>query len=137
MVAAIKTRQQTNVAQNKATSSAASSAASTSGGSDAYNLVGFGPHKLMSHFDLYHSTRDEHKRYVRSILECSVTHPGGQLDILKPYIERTMKQEQQDELLMKAADHAEQSQRNPSPPPMIVPDPSGSLQASTALEKVR
>ena len=92
----------------------------------------------MSRFDLYHSTRDEHKRYVRSILECSVTHPGGQLDMLKRYIERTMKQEQQeDELLMKAADHAEQSQRNPSLPPMIVPDPSGSLQASTALEKVR
>ena len=80
----------------------------------------------MSRFDLYHSTRDEHKMYVRSILECNVTHPGGQLDMLKRYIERTMTQEQQeDKLLMKAA--AEQSQQNPSPLPMIVPDPSSPL----------
>jgi hypothetical protein len=73
MKTAIKTRQQSNVARTKATSSssASSSAASTSGESDAYNLVGFGPHKLMSRFDLYHSTQDEHQRYVRSILECN------------------------------------------------------------------
>ena len=89
--------QQSNVAQKKVTSSAASSAASTSGESDAYNLVWFGPHKLMSRFDLYHSTRDEHKRYVRSILECNVIHPGGQLDMLKRYIERTMKREQKED----------------------------------------
>ena len=49
-----------------------------------------------------------------------------------------MKREQQeDELLLKAADHAEQSQRNPSPLPMIIPDLSGRLQASTALENVK
>lgn len=134
---AIKSRQQSNVAQNKATSSAAS----TSGESDACNLVGFGPHELMSRFDLYHSTQDEHKKYVRSILESNVTHPGGQLDKLKCYIEKKVKREQlEDELLVQAADQAEQhdvSQRKPAPPPMTVPAPAGPLQDSRPLEKVR
>ena len=109
MKAAIKTRQQTNVA--KATTS---STASTSGQSDAYSLVGFGQYKLMTRFDLFNSTQDEHKRYVESILECSVSHPGGQLDKLKTYFEKQVKSMQQeqleDDLLIQAVNEVEQSE---------------------------
>ena len=107
MKAAIKTRQQTNVAQASTTSSAAS----TSGQSDAYSLVGFGPYKHMKLFDLFNSTQDEHKRYVASILKCSVSHPGGQLDKLKTYIQKQVKSKQQeqleDDLLIQAANEVE------------------------------
>ena len=85
MKAAIKNRQQSNVARNEATSSAPSS---TSGEDDEHHLVGFGPYKLMSHFNLYNSTQDEHMRYVTSILNTNATYPGGQLDKLKRYIEK-------------------------------------------------
>ena len=96
MQAAIKNRQQSNVAQNIATSSVPS----TSGTSDAYHLVGFGPYKLMSRFDLYNFTQDEHKRYVTSIFNTNVTYPGGQLDKLKRYIQQ---EQLEDQLLIKAA----------------------------------
>ena len=138
MQAAIKTRQQSNVARTKATSSVSSSAASTSGESDAYNLVGFGPHKLMSRFDLYHSTQDEHQRYVRSILECNVTLPGGQLDKLKRYFQRMRREQVDDELLSRTAYLAEQAlqRRTPPPLPMTVPAPAAPLKEARALEKV-
>jgi hypothetical protein len=137
MQAAIKTRQQSNVARTKATSSVSSSAASTSGESDEYNLVGFGPHKLMSRFDLYHSTQDEHQRYVRSILECNVTLPGGQLDKLKRYFQRMKREQVDDELLSRTAYLAEQALQRRTPPlPMTVPAPAAPLKEARALEKV-
>jgi hypothetical protein len=141
MQAAIKTRQQSNVARTKATSSASSSAASTSVESDEYDLVGFGPHKLMSRFNLYHSNEDEHKRYVRSILECNVNFPGGQLDKLKRYFQRMKREQVEDELLSKAAYLAEQNeaskQRTTPPLPMTVPGPAAPLKEARTLEKVR
>lgn len=130
---AIKTRQVSNVAQNKA--------ASTSGESDAHHLVGFGPYKLMTRFDLYHSIKDEHKEYVRSISKCNVTHPGGQLDKLKQYIERKVKEEQlEDELLVNAANQAEQYEASKSKPPLpsiTIPAPASPLQATKPSVKVR
>ena len=54
---------------------------------EGQTLVGFDAYKNMSHFDLLNSTRDEHKRYVESILSTSVTYPGGQLDKLKRYLQ--------------------------------------------------
>ncbi len=136
MQAAIRNRQQSNVAQSKATSSAAS----TSGESDAYHLVGFGPYKLMSRFDLCHSNQDEHKRYVASILDCNVVHPGGQLHKLKCYIERLRREHLEDQLLIKAAEEAELHNASltvPPPPAPTVPAPAGQLRQSTVLEKVR
>ena len=103
MQAAIRNRQQSNVAQSKATSSAAS----TSGESHAYNLVGFGPYKLMSRFDLCHSTQNEHKRYVTSILDCNVAYPGGQQDKLKRYIEKLRQEHLKGQLVVEAAEEAE------------------------------
>ena len=138
MKTAIKTRQQSNVARTKATSSsfASSSAASTSGESDAYNLVGFGPHKLMSRFDLYHSTQDEHQRYVQSILECNVNLPGGQLDKLKRYFQRMKREQVDDELLSRTTYLAEQALQRTPPLPLTVPAPAAPLKEPRALEKV-
>ena len=50
----------------------------------------------MSRFDLYKSTQDAHKRYVKSILNTNVTYPGGQLDKLKRYIEKEEKRRQEE-----------------------------------------
>ena len=136
MRAAISNRQRSNVAQNKATSSAAS----TSGESDAYDLVGFGPYKFMSRFDLCHSTQDEHKRYVTSILDCNVVYPGGQLHKLKRYIEKLRREHLEDQLLIKAAEEAELCDASltvPPPAAPTVPAPAGQLRQSTVLEKVR
>ena len=116
MKSAIKARQQSNVAKCQA---------STSGSSDAFDLVGFGPYKSMTRFDLYHSAQDEHKRYIKSILECNVTHPGGQLDMLKQFIMKNSAQEkQEDDMLLIAANQVGQS----------IPSPA---QESNIVEKVR
>ena len=135
MQAAIKCRQQSNVAQDIATCSVPS----TSGESEAYHLVGFGPYRLMSRFNLYHSTQDEHKRYVTSILKTNVTHPGGQLDKLKRYIEKQEKQEQlEDQLLVEAAEEAELHEETASAPAQLE-SVTVSLQSqeSRAVDKVR
>ena len=142
MKAAIKNRQQSNVARNEATSSAPSS---TSGEDDEHHLVGFGPYKLMSHFNLYNSTQDEHMRYVTSILNTNVTYPGGQLDKLKRYIEREDRPRQQeqleDQLLFKAAEEAELRHETDSAPPQpattTVPVAAVPSQEPRAVEKVR
>ena len=87
---------------------------------DDYHLVGFGPYKLMSRFDLYNSTQEEHRNYVTSTLNTNVTYPGGQLDKLKRYIEKEDRRRQQeqleDQLLFKAAEEAELRHKTDSAP---------------------
>ena len=82
------------------------------GDAEGHVLIGFGPYKHMSRFDLYHSPQDEHRKYVRSILQVTVTHPGGQMDKLKSYIQAQQRRQQEkadDELLVQFADQLEQS----------------------------
>ena len=93
----------------------------------------------MSRFDLYNSTQDEHKRYVKSILNTNVTYPGGQLDKLKRYIEKEEKRRQEeqleDQLLIKAAEEAErQEETDPTP---CQPETTVQSQESRAMDKVR
>ena len=93
----------------------------------------------MSRFNLYHSTQDEHKRYVTSILKTNVTHHGGQLDKLKRYIEKQEKQEQlEDQLLVEAAEEAELHEETASAPAQLE-SVTVSLQSqeSRAVDKVR
>ena len=60
--------------QNSAQSKVSTSASSTDFAEERV-VVGFGPYN-MSFFDLFHSPEDEHKRYVKSILQINISHPG-------------------------------------------------------------
>ena len=71
--------------QNSAQSKVSTSASSTDFAEERV-VVGFGPYN-MSFFDLFHSPEDEHKRYVKSILQINISHPDGQMDKLKNYIQ--------------------------------------------------
>lgn len=142
MKEAIKSRQHHNLAQNQASTSSAS----FPGDAEGHVLVGFGPYKHMSRFDLYHSPQDEHKKYVRSILQITVTHPGGQMDKLKSYIQtqhRLEKENAEDDLLIKLVDELEQTSQSedlrvPPPPPPPLPDVTSPVHSEvpSALEKV-
>mgnify|MGYP002804106701 CR=1 FL=1 len=101
---AIKFRQ----AQNTVKSNTTESTASTVRDVEGQTLVGFGPYKHMSRFDLFHSTQFEHRNYVNSILTTPVTHPGGQLDKLKSYIKAQRRNQENDKCLIQACIDAKQ-----------------------------
>lgn len=148
---AIKSRQDHNLSQSKASTSCASFA----GDAEGHVLVGFGPYKHMSHFDLSNSPQDEHKKYVRRILQLTVTHPGGQMDKLKSYIQTQQslaEEKADDESLVQLVDQLEQrvvglqssarvsteDLRVPPPPPPLpdVTAPVVHSEVPSALEKV-
>ena len=79
---AIKSREDRNSAQSKVSTSSSSTDVA-----EERVVVGFGPYKNMSFFDLFHSPEDAHKKYVKSILQIHISHPGGQMDKLKNYIQ--------------------------------------------------
>ena len=78
----IKRCQDRNSAQSKVSTSA-----SSTDFAEERVVVGFGPYNNMSFFDLFHSPEDEHKKYVKSILQINISHPDGQMDKLKNYIQ--------------------------------------------------
>ena len=139
---AIKSREDRNSAQSKVSTSSSSTDVA-----EERVVVGFGPYKNMSFFDLFHSPEDAHKKYVKSILQIHISHPGGQMDKLKNYIQtqqRVAEEKANDETLVQLVDEIEQrvigsqSSSRVSTEELHVPPPSPSihLEASSAPEKV-
>lgn len=100
---AIKKRNASNCAQASAT---------RSGDPEGQALVGFGKYAMMTRQALYDSEAVGHKSFVTEMLTYPVTHPAGQLDQLKKYLNKRREHEitmADDEVLVQAVQKMEKA----------------------------